>query len=112
VQQPVEPGAEIFDVPESVMAIFRFRGYATRDVVLTNLAKFKKRLVADGIFESMGDVREEDVWVRVYDSKVGFNTKGMLSMAMYGSSKGVPRVNEIAIDLSGTEVAKTLLADL
>lgn len=81
-----------------VFAVHRFRGFSTRTETEKHLKKFMKALRADGLWE--GDILSNDVWIRLYDISVGFNSKGLLAMAMYSNSRGVPRVNELAIDIT------------
>lgn len=96
---PIGEGVRIEVVGERVMAVHRFGGYSLGTEVEKRLEQLLLDLRNDGIVTE--EVKRDRVWVRVYDSKVGFNSKGLLVMAMYGGSDGVPRVNEIAIDLSG-----------
>lgn len=95
--------AHVLNVPRRLMAVVRFNGLCTRTQVKKQLQALLDALVADKLIagdEASLQFGGRDVWVRGYECKVGFNSKGVLSMAMYGGSKGVPRVNEIALDLT------------
>lgn len=102
VVQPSAEEAEIVEVGERNFAVVRFRGYSKREEMMDRLEKLRAALVQDGIIGEK-EVEECPFWIRVYNAKVGFNSSGSLAMAMYGSSKGVPRINEIAIELTGKE---------
>ncbi|PXF44188.1 hypothetical protein BWQ96_06048 [Gracilariopsis chorda] len=103
VQFPMAKDAHVLNVPRRLMAVARFKGFSTRTEVQKRLKALVDALVADNVIppdEQSVRFGGRNVWVRGYECKVGFNSKGVLSMAMYGGSKGVPRVNEIAIDLT------------
>ena len=78
-----------------IMAIRRFSEVPMADLVAEKVDKVLEDLQRDGV-----DVGWDRVWVRNYDSKVGFNRDGELAMSMFGSSFGVPRVTEIAVDIT------------
>lgn len=89
---------EIVNVGKRVMAVRRFGGYAKEDEVKKWIAVVREVVEEKGWGMGL-------TWVRSYDAKVGFNERGLLSMAMYGSSDGVPRVNEIAAEIDGWEMS-------
>ncbi|KAI0557925.1 SOUL heme-binding protein [Gracilaria domingensis] len=110
---PDAKGTRIVDVPRSLMAACRFDGFSTRTRVKEEHQKLLEALVDDGILS--GDEEQlqfggPNVWVRCYDCKVGFNSKGVLSMAMYGGSRGVRRVNEIVFDLTDIVAEQSVCA--
>lgn len=93
------PGGEdvrIVDVAERICVVDRFGGFAMRDIVEERIAKMRKCLKQWAV-----EVDRERIWMRSYESKIGFNEKGLLAIAMYGSSKGIPRRNEIVMDVTG-----------
>lgn len=100
VEPPTAENANVVDVGERTMAVVRFRGFSTREVVDERLERLIGTLVADGIIKDGTDIARGKVWVRSYDSKVGFNSKGFLSIAMHGATLGLPRLNELAVDLT------------
>lgn len=95
---PVEDGVSLEVAERRVFAITRFGGYSRKEIVDQKRVPFVNAIKNDGLWE--GSVEDDDIWVRVYNIKVGFNSSGLLAMAMYGHSKGVPRVNEIAVDIT------------
>lgn len=100
IAQPMAPGVVLRTHPQRVFAIYRFSGYGRRTECEQNLQKFIRYLRQDGLWT--GDLLASDVWIRTYDATVGFNSKALLSIIMYGTSIGVPRINEIAIDITDT----------
>lgn len=95
---PMVEGVTVRVTGKRIFATYRFRGFSTRSETEKRLQKLVKHLRDDSVWE--GDILASDVWVRSYDIKVGFNSAGLISMAMYTNSRGVPRVNEIAIDIT------------
>lgn len=95
---PLAEGVTIKSMPKRVFAIYRFSGFSTRENAEVKLKELMKWLREDGLWQ--GDVLANDVWVRSYDATVGFNSRGLLAITMYGNSVGVPRVNEVAIDIT------------
>lgn len=96
---PVGDGVELEVAERRVFAIYRFGGFSRKEIVDQKLVPFVDAIKEDGLWE--GDVEDSDLWVRVYNTKVGFNSSGILAIASYGHSMGIPRVNEIAIDITG-----------
>lgn len=96
---PFPSNARITEMPERILAVTRFTGFATKDVVKERIQRLTESLVKEGILKSADDITRERVWVRFYDAKVGFNSAGLLSMVMYAATRGIPRLNEIAIEL-------------
>lgn len=102
-QFPLAERAELINVRRRLMAVSRFRGLSREKEVKKRVERLLDSLERDGVISGRHDsicFGGCNVWVRVYDCKVGFNSIGAISMAMFGSSTGVPRVNEIAIDLT------------
>lgn len=97
---PTAPNAEYVEAPPRQIAVKRFRGYSTATVFEEKLGELCDRLQENGLLPEGRNVECGRVSVRHYNAKVGFNSKGLLSIATYGSSTGVPRINEIAIVLS------------
>lgn len=106
VVEPTAENAKVVDVGERTLAIVRFRGLASRTVVEKQLNQLADSLIADGVMKDKSDVRGGAVWVRSYDGKVGFNSKGILAIATYGATYGLPRLNELSVDL--TDVVATI----
>lgn len=100
VHPPIAENANIVDVAERTMAVMRFKGLASREVVDGRLKRLIDTLIADGIIKDKTDIARGKVWVRSYDGKVGFNSKGVLSIATHGATLGLPRLNELAVDLT------------
>lgn len=98
LRHPAE-GAGYVMVPERRFATKRFRGFATSKVFLKKRDELVRELVKDGLLTEGQGEQAARTWSRCYDCKVGFNVKGMPTLATYGYSQGFPRVNEIAIDL-------------
>lgn len=98
MQAPMDEGVTVETVDRRIFAVRRFGGFSSREKTRLQCEPFIQAIKEDGLWE--GDVVPSDVWVRTYDVKVGFNSSGLLSMAMYGYSRGVSRVNEIAIDIT------------
>jgi hypothetical protein len=89
-----------------LFAVVRFRGYALVDAFQSKLEVLLTGLRVDGILADGATVDQSRVWARSYDSKVGFNSRGLLAIATYGSTRGIPpRLNEIAIEIPSESVA-------
>lgn len=93
VKIPVGGVLKVLD--RRVMAVKRFSEKPMRKRVIEIVDQVLSDLERDGIKAGW-----DRVWVRNYDCKVGFNTAGELAMAMYGTSFGVPRVMEVAVDVT------------
>lgn len=96
---PAGEGTSLEITKRRVFATYRFGGFSMKEVIDEKLEPFVDAIKEDGLWE--GEVEDSDVLVRVYNTKVGFNSSGLLAIASYGYSMGVPRVNEIAIDITG-----------
>ncbi len=98
LQHP-ESAAEFAMIAERRMAVVRFGGFATAKVFLSKRDKLLDALVRDGLIDEDCAADESRVWSRLYDCKLGFNSSGMPTLATFGYARGIPRVNEIAIEL-------------
>lgn len=95
------PRAECVNVEvaeKRVFAVARFSGFATRDVVARKMSELSSRLRDDGLWE--GELGWTDIWVRSYDTKVGFNSTGQIAIAGFASTMGLPRISELAVDVT------------
>jgi len=86
-------------VRERRLAIVRFRGFATQKYFVANRDKLLAALVRDQLLDEEDAKDESRVWSRLYQSKLGFNSKFEPTMASYGHVSWLPRVNEIAVEL-------------
>lgn len=100
LKAPLAQGVSINIQPRRVFAILRFSGFSTRQKSEVQLQSLIEMLRQDGWWE--GDVLASDVWIRTYDNFVGFNSKGLLAISLFGNSKLIPRTNEVAIDITET----------
>lgn len=92
--------AHFVDIPARRCAIMRFSGLAEGPLFEKKLEQLLEKLRRDGHIGQNEEVNRSSVWGRQFDSKVGFNTKGRLAIAAYGSTRGIPpRLNEIMIEL-------------
>lgn len=98
VKAPLTQGVSINIQPRRVFAVLRFRGFSTRSKSEKQLQSLIEMLREDGWWD--GDVLASDVWIRTYDNFVGFNSKGLLAISLFGNSKLIPRTNEVAIDIT------------
>lgn len=93
---PPGGGGRLVEVGERTVAISRLWGNAKDDVVRGRVQRVMEALERDGR-------KGRTWWVRSYDSRVGFNGKGMLSIASFGNSAGLPRCNEIMVEIEDNE---------
>eukprot|EP00177_Eucheuma_denticulatum_P001132 GFKZ01002048.1.p1 GENE.GFKZ01002048.1~~GFKZ01002048.1.p1 ORF type:complete len:441 (-),score=47.93 GFKZ01002048.1:401-1606(-) len=92
--QVAEPigGAELLYVEERVVAVRRFWGDAVGERVKKEVDEIITALKTDGKVSGVW-------WGRSFDSRVGFNRKGQFAMATFGNSAGVPRRNEVMVEI-------------
>lgn len=95
------PGGDgrLVDVGERVVAVSRLWGDAKDDAVRERVRRVMEALERDG-------KKGRTWWMRSFDSRVGFNNKGMLSIATYGNSAGLPRCNEIMVEIEDDGVRR------
>jgi SOUL heme-binding protein len=94
------PNARFHVTSPRRFAVVRYSGYALTEIFDEKLETLVTSLQMDGVLPGGGPVDRSKVWARSYDSKVGFNAKGLLAIATYGTTRGIPpRVNEIAIEI-------------
>lgn len=91
--------AEHVWVPERRVAFRRYSGHAVSKRFVVQRDKLLAALVRDGLLDKEQSEESRRVWSRIYDSKLGFNQKGEPCIANYGSTQGIPRINEIAVEL-------------
>lgn len=85
--------------PPRRLAVTRFRGFASAPKFLKRRDDLLAALVRDGLLDEVKAKDESRVWSRQYDCKLGFNSSIMPTLATYGFSQGIPRVNEVAVEL-------------
>lgn len=88
------PGGDgrLVNVGERVVAVSRLWGDAKEDTVMARVRRVMDALERDG-------KKGRTWWMRSFDSRVGFNEKGMLSISTFGNSAGLPRCNEIMVEI-------------
>lgn len=99
LKAPLAECASVKVANRRVFAVRRYGGISSREIAEKELKIMVKALQDDGWWHGL--VTASDVWVRLFDIKVGFNSSGLLAMCMYGSLRFLPRANEIAIEITG-----------
>lgn len=92
--QVAEPigGAKLVQMEERVVAVRRFWGDAVGDRVRKEVDVVMNALEKDGKVPGVW-------WGRSFDSRAGFNRKGQFAMATFGNTAGVPRRNEVMVEI-------------
>lgn len=96
---PEDQTASVIERPERIFGCMRFAGFATKDIVKEKVEVLVQKLRDDGLWGDE-EMERERVWGRIYNATAGFSIRGKLTMATYGQTFGVRRVNEIAIDIT------------
>lgn len=86
-------------IPTRRLAVTRFRGFASAPKFLKRRDILIKQLIEDGLLDEEKAKDESRIWSRQYDCKLGYNSLFMPTLSSFGFSQGVPRVNEIAVEL-------------
>lgn len=98
LQAPLAECASVHVTKRRVFAVYRFGGFSKMEMAEQKLKPMLAALRKDGLWD--GEMQGSDVRLRLYDIKVGFNSSGLLAMCMFGFFRPLPRLNEIAIDIT------------